>query len=384
MTGPLLLTLLVLLAGATPAGAAEVRFVPPPPDDAPSPEQSCSRYGQCPPPRLEVEAAPGERNDLSFDAAPPPGRVVLRDAGAPLRTSAPCELLSDGAVSCPAGGVAEIRAGDGDDRVAAPQATVEGGAGNDVITGANADGGAGDDVLTGTDGPNALTGGAGDDVVRGLAAGDTIVDEAVPEADRLLDGGDADDVISFRGRAVAVRVDLDPGALHAASEGEGNVVVSMEGVVGGSGDDALSGAPTTPNAPIFPASIAGGDGDDQIVLQAAGGGSASGDEGDDVITGGRGRDTLNGGPGDDRIGGGAGRDALEGVDGEDRLDGGAGNDALDGGPGADVLRGGAGNDSVLAFRGGRDRIACGSGRRDRADVDRRDRVGGCERVRRRP
>jgi len=51
---------------------------------------------------------------------------------------------------------------------------------------------------------------------------------------------------------------------------------------------------------------------------------------------------------------------------------------LSGGPGRDVLRGGPGRDLIRPKDGRRDVVKCGKGR-DRAIVDRRDDVGGCER-----
>ena len=54
-----------------------------------------------------------------------------------------------------------------------------------------------------------------------------------------------------------------------------------------------------------------------------------------------------------------------------------------GGAGRNRYTSSAGNDKVSAVNGKRDRVDCGAGRRDSARVDRRDRVKGCERVRRR-
>jgi hypothetical protein len=47
-----------------------------------------------------------------------------------------------------------------------------------------------------------------------------------------------------------------------------------------------------------------------------------------------------------------------------------------------LCRGGGGRDRVKARGGGRNVVRCGKGR-DKAVVDRRDRVRGCEKVRRR-
>jgi hypothetical protein len=81
-------------------------------------------------------------------------------------------------------------------------------------------------------------------------------------------------------------------------------------------------------------------------------------------------DVLLGSAGDDTLRGLGGADRIYGRGGRDRLDGGPGRDRIFGGPGADRLRGGPGADL----------LDCGPGR-DLAQVDARDRVRGCERVR---
>lgn len=92
-------------------------------------------------------------------------------------------------------------------------------------------------------------------------------------------------------------------------------------------------------------------------------------------------DAIYGRGGPDRIFGMAGRDHLEGGGGDDWLHGGAGGDRLRGGGGSDHLDGGPGADVLLARDGKVDFIDCGRGR-DTVHVDDRDRVRGCERVRR--
>ena len=61
--------------------------------------------------------------------------------------------------------------------------------------------------------------------------------------------------------------------------------------------------------------------------------------------------------------------------------GGPGHDILDGGPGRDFLRADFGNDRLQARDGVADEVRGGSGR-DRAWVDRRDRVSSIELVNR--
>jgi Ca2+-binding RTX toxin-like protein len=86
---------------------------------------------------------------------------------------------------------------------------------------------------------------------------------------------------------------------------------------------------------------------------------------------------------DDRLYGLAGDDTLSGLAGKDLLEGGPGDDTLAGGPGRDTLRGGTGNDTITAADRVAETVDCGPGRKDRATVDRVDRVKGCERVARR-
>ena len=88
---------------------------------------------------------------------------------------------------------------------------------------------------------------------------------------------------------------------------------------------------------------------------------------------------MNGRPGTDCLLGGAGADTLRGEDGNDRLTGGSGADTLTGGPGVNAYRAGSGNDVVDSVNGRAELVDCGPGQ-DRARVDKRDRVSGCERV----
>ena len=146
------------------------------------------------------------------------------------------------------------------------------------------------------------------------------------------------------------------------------------GIVGTEAANVLAG---TPGADVIAAlggddSIRSGRGSD-FVCAGDGNDRVLGENGNDRLFGQAGRDTLLGGRGNDRLNGGAGND---------RLVGGGGRDVLTGGPGRNTYLAGAGNDTVRARNGRRELINCGKGR-DRAIVDRRDRVRGCERVTRR-
>lgn len=139
---------------------------------------------------------------------------------------------------------------------------------------------------------------------------------------------------------------------------------------GGGGADDGGGDPTKPPASggcVVP--LVGTEGADTLVGTGAG----------DVVFGRGGNDVLRGRGGHDCLLGSAGRDTLRGEEGNDRLTGGSGADTLVGGPGANVYDAGAGDDVVDAVNGRPELVACGPGT-DRARVDRRDRVTGCERV----
>jgi hypothetical protein len=79
--------------------------------------------------------------------------------------------------------------------------------------------------------------------------------------------------------------------------------------------------------------------------------------------------------------GNGGRDRVKGGPGRDKLKGGGGKDRIEGGGGKDKLSGGAGNDRLKASDRSRDKVNCGAGKKDRAVVDRRDKVSrSCEKV----
>jgi hypothetical protein len=108
-----------------------------------------------------------------------------------------------------------------------------------------------------------------------------------------------------------------------------------------------------------------------------------GGDGDDVLYGAGGNDTLKGGKGKDKLFGGAGNDKLNGGPDNDKLNGGGGKDTLTGGPGKNSYKGGGGNDSVNARNRKKETVDCGGGKKDKATVDKADKVKGCEKVKRR-
>jgi Ca2+-binding RTX toxin-like protein len=139
---------------------------------------------------------------------------------------------------------------------------------------------------------------------------------------------------------------------------------------GGGGDFGSGGDPTAPlGSGGCAAAIVGTDDPDTLV---------GGGEGEVVLALGGG-DRVDGGGGHDCLLGYQGDDVLRGQAGQDRLTGGRGADLLVGGSGLNAYDAGPGRDVVQARNGKRELVRCGSGR-DRARVDRRDRVRACERV----
>jgi cyclophilin family peptidyl-prolyl cis-trans isomerase len=196
--------------------------------------------------------------------------------------------------------------------------------GSDVVA-ARVEGGAGDDTITGSSGNDELNGGDGDDVIDGRLGNDSIT------------GGDGDDYLAG---GLGLSVDDE-----TADEG----YFDRDTIRGGDGNDTLTG------------------GLDVNLL--------FGDDGDDLLNGSGSRDDLEGGAGNDRLRGFGNDDSLVGGDGADTLlgdDGDApaaegGADTLEGGNGADILRGFFAND---LFRGGSGDDTLFGGDGDDTDEDR--------------
>jgi hypothetical protein len=198
------------------------------------------------------------------------------------------------------------------------------------------------------------------------------------------------------GTADRYRVVLSDAPISEPSEGERVADEEASGAPGEEaeltlGDAALGGAT---RAGVYYLDEAGNYGlVADVALPERGGGPGPDPDGPcaNVINGTPGSDRLPGTPGADRIrglggrdrmAGRAGDDCLGGGSGKDRVRGGAGEDKLRGGAGRDRLRSGAGDDLVRAGGKGKDRVNCGPGD-DTAVVSRRDRVRGCETIKRR-
>lgn len=207
------------------------------------------------------------------------------DGGADTETDTVSYAASSSAIEVTLNGSTQVTVSvDGsnnDDRIKNVE-NVEGGSGNDKITGD-----ANDNVLTGNAGNDTLTGGAGNDILVGGAGADHIV------------GGTGIDTASYASDTKGVVLDLSlssPTAQGGATGAEsvGDKLSSIENVTGGSGHDTITG---DANANV----VVGGAGNDTLI----------GGDGKDTLEGGEGDDTLIGGKGGDTVTGGADIDVIQ-------------------------------------------------------------------------
>ena len=227
-------------------------------------------------------AASGEDNRLTigYDDSGS-AYMTFADTGVESMTAgAGCSIQDAQTVRCPVSGVTGavvVDLGDGNDYLGSGVfgrvTAIHGGLGNDTIHG-----GVDDDLIDG---------GAGTDTIDGRAGGDVIDGGEGPD---LIVGNAGRDTVTYASRAGGVGVSLDAMANDGAP-GEGdNVAVSVENLIGGSGDDSLTGGDAGN-------SIFGGAGADTLAGQGEG----------DMLEGGTGVDSYSGGAGVDRI---ASRDGV--------------------------------------------------------------------------
>jgi len=222
---------------------------------------------------------------------------------------------------------------------------VQGGDGNDTITGS-----IGDDLLRGDDGNDLIDGGAGDDTIDGGANHDVLAGGSGNDVitggldNDTITGGDGDDVLRGQDGHDSLTGELGDDSLYGNA---GNDVLN-----GSAGDDLLEGADGRDKlmGGIGADTLDGGVDDDTLTGQA-GNDVIAGRHGNDWIDGDSGDDLINGGDGHDTINGGSGDDILAGHDGDDRINGGSGTDILVGGDGHDTLLGGGGSDTLLGGDG---------------------------------
>jgi Ca2+-binding RTX toxin-like protein len=300
-------------------------------------------------------------------------------------------------------GADDLIGGDGYDRVSyrdrtnGVTVTLDGQAGdgesgeNDNVRGdiERVEGGGGNDSLTGSDQRNDLYGLAGDDALEGLLGPD------------LMEGGDGEDTVSYASRSGNITVTNDGTAANDGETGEGdNVGPDVENLTGGSGNDRLTTVDVAGVGVVN--ELRGGPGNDRldggrgsddifggsendvvvytgrpaaetVVFQADGSRndgtgvvdvkvddlscavqstivSAERDliaEDIEGVEGGQERNVLiaTSTAGADFVGG-DGPDILVGAQRADLLQGGAGDDVICGGAGNDVISGGAGADGI--------------------------------------
>lgn len=278
------------------------------------------------------------------------------------------------------GDVYEGHAGGGDDRWIV-EGDFRSGSVADVLPGFGVlDGGEGDDELIGG---ATLRGGPGDDTLRATFENTPL--DGGPGADVLDGGSDRDGLADYRSRSAPVTASLGTDT-PAGEAGEGDRLVDVGGVLGGAGDDELTG-----------------DEDDDLLQGGPGDDELRGNGGDDDLWDGDGRDLLDGGPGDDRVttgrhlhrsdlrssleldddlpvGDGESRSILLGGPGDDLVRSGLGSDRLDGGPGRDETLASGGRDTVWLREGDVDTVDCG--RDASVRIDSHDLAQGCRRLER--
>jgi Ca2+-binding RTX toxin-like protein len=343
---------------------------------------------------LRYRAAPGEANHVLILAGPGLYRIV--DSGATITPGDRCSTVSSQEVVCTRFGhdTVTVWAGDLDDLVAVTAFA------DTVVSGED-----GDDVLEVTaEAANRLSGGAGDDVLKAGAGFETLIGGAgadVLNGERISDLGDGGAIVDYEDGMNPVTADVD-GVADDGEVGEGDNLIGILGIIGGSGDDTLTaawvwGGPGKGNDTLLAddtlsvrdvVGFAEGGGGDDVITSTGVDAELHGGWGHDTLTarasrfnnlvGGARSDVLIGSAGGDDLHGGPGSDTLKGRRGGDAVTGGLGDDVLVGGRGHDSLRGGRGRDTIRARDGQRDRMRGGPAR-DSARIDAAlDRASGVE------
>jgi Ca2+-binding RTX toxin-like protein len=230
-----------------------------------------------------------------------------------------------------------VNGGDGNDTITVlaktteiASATINGDAGDDVLTGADTD-----DSLNGGDGNDRLIGAHGADGMSGGAGNDTLVWNNGDGSD-TMDGGDGNDTAEVNGSPT-----LGDVFTMAPDQGAGQVKFQRTNL----GQFTLH--TTTEHFQVN-----GLGGDDSLIADDGVGArtllSADGGAGNDTLSGADGPDLLLGGEGNDVLRGGSGDDRMVGDRGTDTMSGGAGDDTLvwNNGDGTDVMNGDLGSDDI--------------------------------------
>jgi Ca2+-binding RTX toxin-like protein len=264
------------------------------------------------------------------------------------------------------------------------------------------DGGAGNDVLTGTAAADIFRGSAGDDSMYGGDGNDTFQYTGTASGFDAVDGGAGTDTITALANNSVIGISsltgveaISAGAftgVYVSGSATANTLdltnVTLTNIVrvqGGDGNDVITGNTA--------ANILWGGNNDDTLNGGAGNDSMLGDAGNDILIAGAGTDIITGGAGTDTVSyanytvgvtvnlslttaqtvtagdidtittvenvtGGSGNDTLTGTTAVNVILGGGGNDIIDSGNGADQLTGGAGADQFRRASGatGIDRI----------------------------
>ncbi|NDV25343.1 FecR domain-containing protein [Desulfovibrio sp. JC010] len=213
---------------------------------------------------------------------------------------------------------------------------------NDTLTGTERAetfwGYGGDDTIEAMCGNDTLYGGEGDDTLYGGHGSDTL--DGGAGTDTIYGGTDSGiDFVDYSGETAAVTVYLGGNEGSVTGSGATDKIYDVEGIIGGSGDDHMTG---DNNSNTFIGGLgddtfSGNDGVDTVDYR-------SWTEGIEVIWGGGGVNiTVDGSTESDeiysieRILGSAGNDTITGNSTDNTIGGGDGSDSLCGGAGTDFL-----------------------------------------------
>jgi Ca2+-binding RTX toxin-like protein len=213
------------------------------------------------------------------------------------RTAA-VKLINDGNASSGANVTAVL--GDEGDKIGTDVLILKGGMGGDTLTG-----GAGADTISGGPGDDTIAGAGGTDILNGDAGNDTFDEGSGSNGGDVMNGGAGTDLASYASRSLAVLVTVDAVALDGESGELDKVMIDIENVTGGGGNDVIVGSAV-----------------------------------DNVLTGGLGNDSISGGLGNDTLIGSGGNDTMAGDAGDDTFSEGTasnGGDTMTGGAGIDKL-----------------------------------------------
>ncbi|MCX7228267.1 MAG: hypothetical protein NTW15_04520, partial [Burkholderiales bacterium] len=199
------------------------------------------------------------------------------------------------------------------------------------------------DTLLGDAGANQLAAGAGDDLLDGRGGADA------------LDGGAGTDTANYSASSAGVDVDLNQSTAQSGGDAAGDILISIENLMGSSAADVLRGTSginvltggagdDTLDGRGGADAIDGGDGIDtasyqsssfgvQVDLASGASQASAGDASGDLLIG---IENLSGSDLADTLRGDAGANVLRGGGGDDLLEGRAGADTLIGGDGVDT------------------------------------------------